>query len=228
MLGRAKKVMIEKENTTIVNGAGKKADIEGRISQIKAQIEETTSDYDREKLQERLAKLAGGVAVIRVGGATEIEVKERKDRVDDAMHATRAAVEEGILPGGGVALLRASEVLKKVRTHNDDQKTGVEIVRKAISCPARQIALNAGEDGSVVVGKILEKDQYNYGFDAQSGEYVNMMSKGIIDPTKVVRAALQGAASVAGLLITTEAMVAELPKKNPPAPPMPGGGGMDF
>jgi chaperonin GroEL len=228
MLGRAKKLMIEKENTTIVNGAGKKADIEGRINQIKAQIEETTSDYDREKLQERLAKLAGGVAVIRVGGASEIEVKERKDRVDDAMHATRAAVEEGILPGGGVALLRASEVLKKVRTSNDDQKTGVEIVRKAISYPARQIALNAGEDGSVVVGKILEKDQYNYGYDAQSGEYVNMMSKGIIDPTKVVRAALQGAASVAGLLITTEAMVAELPKKQPPAPPMPGGGGMDF
>jgi len=228
MLGRAKKLMIEKENTTIVNGAGKKADIEGRINQIKAQIEETTSDYDREKLQERLAKLAGGVAVIRVGGATEVEVKERKDRVDDAMHATRAAVEEGILPGGGIALLRASEVLKKIRTHNDDQKTGVEIVRKAISWPARQIALNAGEDGSVVVGKILEKDQYNFGFDAQSGEYVNMMSKGIIDPTKVVRAALQGAASVAGLLITTEAMVAELPKKQPPAPPMPGGGGMDF
>jgi chaperonin GroEL len=228
MLGRAKKLMIEKENTTIVNGAGKKADIEGRISQIKAQIEETTSDYDREKLQERLAKLAGGVAVIRVGGASEIEVKERKDRVDDAMHATRAAVEEGILPGGGVALLRASEVLKRIRTQNDDQKTGVEIVRKALSWPARQIALNAGEDGSVVVGKILEKDQYNYGYDAQSGEYVNMMSKGIIDPTKVVRAALQGAASVAGLLITTEAMVAELPKKTPPAPPMPGGGGMDF
>jgi chaperonin GroEL len=224
MLGRAKKLMIEKENTTIVNGAGKKADIEGRINQIKAQIEETTSDYDREKLQERLAKLAGGVAVIRVGGASEIEVKERKDRVDDAMHATRAAVEEGILPGGGVALLRASEMLKKVRTQNDDQKTGVEIVRKALSWPARQIALNAGEDGSVVVGKILEKDQYNYGYDAQSGEYVNMMSKGIIDPTKVVRAALQGAASVAGLLITTEAMVAELPKKDSPA--MPGGGGM--
>jgi chaperonin GroEL len=228
MLGRAKKVMIEKENSTIVNGAGKKADIEGRISQIKAQIEETTSDYDREKLQERLAKLAGGVAVIRVGGATEIEVKERKDRVDDAMHATRAAVEEGILPGGGVALLRATEALKRVRTHNDDQKTGVDIVRKALSYPARQIALNAGEDGSVVVGKILEKEQYSYGFDAQSGEYINMMSKGIIDPTKVVRAALQGAASVAGLLITTEAMVAELPKKTPPAPPMPGGGGMDF
>jgi chaperonin GroEL len=230
MLGRAKKLMIEKENTTIVNGAGKKADIEGRINQIKAQIEETTSDYDREKLQERLAKLAGGVAVIRVGGASEIEVKERKDRVDDAMHATRAAVEEGILPGGGIALLRASQVLKKVRTQNDDQKTGVEIVRKALSWPARQIALNAGEDGSVVVGKILEKDQYNYGFDAQSGEYVNMMSKGIIDPTKVVRAALQGAASVAGLLITTEAMVAEVPKKQAPAMPAGGGGmgGMDF
>jgi chaperonin GroEL len=224
MLGRAKKVMIDKENTTIVSGAGKKSEIQARISQIKAQIEETTSDYDREKLQERLAKLAGGVAVIRVGGATEVEVKERKDRVDDAMHATRAAVEEGILPGGGVALLRASEALKKVRTHNDDQKTGVEIVRKALSWPARQIALNAGEDGSVVVGKILEKDTYGFGFDAQSGEYVNMMSKGIIDPTKVVRAALQGAASVAGLLITTEAMVAELPKKESPA--MPGGGGM--
>jgi chaperonin GroEL len=224
MLGRAKKVMIDKENTTIVSGAGKKSEIQARIAQIKAQIEETTSDYDREKLQERLAKLAGGVAVIRVGGATEVEVKERKDRVDDAMHATRAAVEEGILPGGGVALLRASEALKKVRTHNEDQKIGVEIVRKALSWPARQIALNAGEDGSVVVGKILEKDQYGFGFDAQSGEYVNLMSKGIIDPTKVVRAALQGAASVAGLLITTEAMVAELPKKESPA--MPGGGGM--
>src|SRR6266849_2001046 len=212
MLGRAKKLMIEKENTTIVNGSGKKADIEGRINQIKAQIEETTSDYDREKLQERLAKLAGGVAVIRVGGATEVEVKERKDRVDDAMHATRAAVEEGILPGGGVPILRAGEVLKKVRTHNDDQKTGVEIVRKAISWPARQIAINAGDDGAIVVGKILERDTYAYGYDAQSGEYVNMMSKGIIDPTKVVRAALQGAASIAGLLITTEAMVAEPPK----------------
>jgi chaperonin GroEL len=228
MLGRAKKVMIDKENTTIVSGAGKKTDIQGRIAQIKAQIEETTSDYDREKLQERLAKLAGGVAVLRVGGATEVEVKERKDRVDDAMHATRAAVEEGILPGGGVALLRASEALKRIRTHNDDQKTGVEIVRKALSSPARQIAINAGEDGSVVVGKILEKEQYAYGFDAQNGEYVNLMSKGIIDPTKVVRAALQGAASVAGLLITTEAMVAELPKKASPAPAMPGGGGMDF
>jgi chaperonin GroEL len=213
MLGRAKKVTIEKENTTIVGGAGKKSEIEARIAQIKAQIEETTSDYDKEKLQERLAKLAGGVAVIRVGGATEVEVKERKDRVDDAMHATRAAVEEGILPGGGVALLRATEVLKKVRTHNDDQKTGVDIVRKALSAPARQIALNAGEDGAVVVGKILDKDQYSYGFDAQSGEYGNLVSKGIIDPTKVVRTALQNAASVAALLITTEAMVAEAPKK---------------
>jgi chaperonin GroEL len=228
MLGRSKKVMIEKENTTIVNGAGKKADIEGRISQIKAQIEETTSDYDREKLQERLAKLAGGVAVIRVGGATEVEVKERKDRVDDAMHATRAAVEEGILPGGGVALLRAIDALKKIRTQNDDQKTGVEIVRKALSAPARQIAINAGEDGSVIVGKIVEKEQYAYGFDAQSGEYVNMLSKGIIDPTKVVRQALQGAASVAGLLVTTEAMVAEVPQKKSAAPAMPPGGGMDF
>jgi chaperonin GroEL len=230
MLGRAKKVTIEKENTTIVNGAGKKSDIEARISQIKAQIEETTSDYDSEKLQERLAKLAGGVAVIRVGGATEVEVKERKDRVDDAMHATRAAVEEGILPGGGVALLRASEVLKKLRTQNDDQKTGVEIVRKALSAPARQIASNAGEDGSVIVGKILEKDQYAYGFDAQNGEYVNLVSKGIIDPTKVVRAALQNAASIARLLITTEAMVAERPKKDSGSPAMPGGGmgGMDY
>ena len=230
MLGRAKKVTIEKENTTIVSGAGKKSEIEARIAQIKAQIEETTSDYDKEKLQERLAKLAGGVAVIRVGGASEIEVKERKDRVDDAMHATRAAVEEGILPGGGVALLRATKVLEKLKVQNDDQKVGVEIVRKAISAPARQIALNAGEDGSVIVGKILEKDQYGYGFDAQMGEYVNMMSKGIIDPTKVVRAALQGAASVAGLLITTEAMVAERPKKDSGVPAMPGGGmgGMDY
>ena len=214
MLGRAKKVMIDKENTTIVSGAGKKADIEARVTQIKAQIEETTSDYDREKLQERLAKLAGGVAVIRVGGATEVEVKERKDRVDDAMHATRAAVEEGIVPGGGVALLRASEHLKGLRTKNDDQKTGVEIVRKALSWPARQIAINAGEDGSVIVGKILEKDQYAYGFDSQTGEYGNLVSKGIIDPTKVVRVAIQNAASVAALLITTEAMVAEVPKKN--------------
>jgi len=229
MLGRAKKVMIDKENTTIVNGSGKKKDIEDRITQIKAQIEETTSDYDREKLQERLAKLAGGVAVIRVGGATEVEVKERKDRVDDAMHATRAAVEEGILPGGGVALLRATEALKRVRTQNEDQKHGVEIVRKALSSPARQIAINSGEDGSVIVGKILEKDQYSYGFDAQDGEYGDMVKKGIIDPTKVVRQALQGASSVAGLLITTEAMVAELPKKKDNMPAMPpGGGGMDF
>ncbi len=231
MLGRAKKVMIDKENTTIVNGGGKKSDIDARVAQIKQQIEETTSDYDREKLQERLAKLAGGVAVIRVGGATEIEVKERKDRVDDALHATRAAVEEGILPGGGVALLRAGEVLKRIRTQNDDQKTGVEIVRRAISTPARQIAINAGEDGSIVVGKILDKDQYAFGFDAQTGEYGNLVTKGVIDPTKVVRAALQGAASVAGLLITTEAMVAEIPKKGGGgAPAMPGGGmgGMDF
>jgi len=230
-LGRAKRVVIDKDNTTIIEGAGSAQDIEGRVKQIRTQVEETTSDYDREKLQERLAKLAGGVAVLRVGGATEIEVKERKDRVDDAMHATRAAVEEGILPGGGVALLRAGELLKKVRTQNDDQKTGVEIVRKAISWPARQIAINAGEDGSIVVGKILEKDTYAYGYDAQTGEYGNLVSKGIIDPTKVVRAALQGAASVAGLLITTEAMVAEVPKKQSPA--MPGGagggmGGMDF
>jgi chaperonin GroEL len=226
MLGKAKKVHIDHETTTIIDGAGEKKGIEGRVAQIKAQIEETTSDYDREKLQERLAKLAGGVAVIRVGGATEVEVKERKDRVDDAMHATRAAVEEGILPGGGVALLRATEALKKVRTANDDQKTGVEIVRKAIQAPARQIAANAGEDGSVVVGKILEKDQYSFGFDAQSGEYGNLVSKGIIDPTKVVRAAIQNAASVAALLITTEAMVAEVPKKQAAAPAMPGGGGM--
>jgi chaperonin GroEL len=229
MLGKAKKVMIDKENTTIVNGGGKKKDIEERITQIKAQIEETTSDYDREKLQERLAKLAGGVAVIRVGGATEVEVKERKDRVDDAMHATRAAVEEGVLPGGGVALLRATETLKRVRTANEDQKHGVEIVRKALQSPARQIATNAGEDGSVIVGKILENSAYGFGFDAQNGEYVDMVKKGIIDPTKVVRQALQGASSVAGLLITTEAMVAELPKKQSAMPPMPGGGGgMDF
>jgi chaperonin GroEL len=234
MLGRAKKVMIDKENTTVVGGAGKKADIQARITQIKAQIEETTSDYDREKLQERLAKLAGGVAVLRVGGATEIEVKERKDRVDDAMHATRAAVEEGVLPGGGVALLRAIKALEKLKVHNDDQRTGIDIVKKAISWPARQIAINAGEDGSIVVGKILEKDTYAFGYDAQTGEYGNLVSKGIIDPTKVVRTALQDAASIAGLLITTEAMVAELPKKQGPA--MPGGpgggmggmGGMDF
>ncbi len=231
MLGRAKRIMIDKENTTIINGAGKKADIEARVSQIKAQIEETTSDYDKEKLQERLAKLAGGVAVIRVGGATEVEVKEKKDRVDDAMHATRAAVEEGVLPGGGVALLRAVKALARIKPENDDMRTGVEIVKKAIQAPARQIALNAGEDGSVIVGKILEKDTYSFGFDAQTGEYVDMFKKGIIDPTKVVRTALQDAASVASLLITTEAMVAEIPKKGGGgAPQMPGGGmgGMDF
>src|SRR5712675_1575959 len=231
-LGRAKSIVIDKENTTIVEGYGKSSEIQGRVNQIRRAIEETTSDYDREKLQERLAKLAGGVAVIRVGGATETEVKERKDRVDDAMHATRAAVEEGIVPGGGVALLRASQHLKGLRTKNDDQKTGVEIVRKALSWPARQIAINAGEDGSVIVGKILEKDQYSYGFDSQTGEYVNLISKGIIDPTKVVRVAIQNAASVAALLITTEAMVAEVPKKNAGGAGMPPGGGgmggMDF
>jgi chaperonin GroEL len=228
MLGKAKKVTIEKENTTIVNGAGKKKDIEGRIAQIKAEIEETISDYDREKLQERLAKLAGGVAVIRVGGATEVEVKERKDRVDDAMHATRAAVEEGILPGGGVALLRSVKALGRLRTENHDQKTGIDIVRKALSTPARQIAINAGEDGSIVVGKISENDAYSYGYDAQEGEYGDLVSKGIIDPTKVVRTALQDAASIAGLLMTTEAMVAEKPKKETPMPAMPPGGGMDY
>ena len=226
MLGGAKKVMIDKENTTIVSGAGKKAEIQARIAQIKSQIEETTSDYDREKLQERLAKLAGGVAVIRVGGATEIEVKERKDRVDDAMHATRAAVEEGILPGGGVALLRAGKAIEKLKGKNEDQRHGIDIVKKAITWPARQIAINAGEDGSVVVGKILEHDTYAYGYDAQTGEFGNLVSKGIIDPTKVVRVALQDASSIAGLLITTEAMVAELPKKESSVPAMPGGGGM--
>jgi chaperonin GroEL len=230
MLGRAKKVIIEKENTTIVSGAGQKADIDARVKQIKTEIEETTSDYDREKLQERLAKLAGGVAVIRVGGATEVEVKERKDRVDDAMHATRAAVEEGILPGGGVALLRASKAIDRLKTENEDQRHGVEIVRKAISWPARQIAINAGEDGSIVVGKIFDEDTYAYGFDAQTGEYGNLIWKGIIDPTKVVRSALQDAASVAGLLITTEAMVAEVPKKKNAAPAGAGAGmgDMDF
>jgi chaperonin GroEL len=233
MLGRAKKVAIDKENTTLIGGAGKKADIQARIAQIKAQVEETTSDYDREKLQERLAKLAGGVAVLRVGGATEIEVKERKDRVEDAMHATRAAVEEGVLPGGGVALLRAIKSLEKLKVSNDDQRTGIEIVKKALSWPARQIAMNAGDDGSIVVGKILEKDAYAFGFDAQTGEYGNLVSKGIIDPTKVVRAALQGAASVAGLLITTEAMVADVPKKQGGTSAGHGGGmggmgGMDY
>ncbi|MFO0345694.1 MAG: chaperonin GroEL [Labrys sp. (in: a-proteobacteria)] len=225
-LGRAKKVVIEKENTTIVDGAGKKADIDGRVAQIKAQIEETTSDYDREKLQERLAKLAGGVAVIRVGGATEVEVKERKDRVDDAMHATRAAVEEGILPGGGVALLRALKALDALTPANDDQRTGVQIIRRAIQSPARQIAQNAGEDGSVIVGKILEHEGYEKGWNAQTGEWGDMFGFGVIDPAKVVRCALQDAASVAGLLITTGAMIAERPKKE--AAPAMSGGGMDF
>jgi chaperonin GroEL len=224
MLGRAKKVRIEKENTTIIDGVGKKKDIEGRVGQIKAQIEETTSDYDREKLQERLAKLAGGVAVIRVGGATEVEVKEKKDRVDDALNATRAAVEEGVLPGGGVALLRAVSVLTKVKSANEDQKTGIDIVRRALTTPARQIVDNAGDDGAVVVGKLLEAKDYSYGYNAQTGEYADLIKAGIIDPTKVVRTALQDAASVAGLLITTEALIAELPKKDAPA--MPGGGGM--
>ena len=230
MLGRAKRVRIEKENTTIIDGAGKKKDIEARVGQIKAQIEETSSDYDREKLQERLAKLAGGVAVIRVGGATEVEVKEKKDRVDDALNATRAAVEEGILPGGGVALLRALSSVKSIKTQNDDQKTGVEIVRKAITAPARQIVENAGDDGAVVVGKLLESKDYTYGYNAQTGEYGDLVKSGIIDPTKVVRTAIQDAASIAGLLITTEAMVADLPKKDAPMPPMGGGGmgGMDF
>jgi chaperonin GroEL len=230
MLGRAKKVRIEKENTTIIDGAGKKKDIEARVAQIKAQIEETTSDYDREKLQERLAKLAGGVAVIRVGGATEVEVKEKKDRVDDALNATRAAVEEGILPGGGVALLRALSSVKSIKTQNDDQKTGVEIVRKAIMAPARQIVDNAGDDGAVVIGKLLESKDYSFGYNAQTGEYGDMVKSGIIDPAKVVRTAIQDAASIAGLLITTEAMIAELPKKDAPMPPMGGGGmgGMDF
>jgi chaperonin GroEL len=222
MLGKAKRVLIQKENTTIVDGAGKKKDIEGRIAQIKAQIEETTSDYDKEKLQERLAKLAGGVAVIKVGGSTEVEVKERKDRVDDAMHATRAAVEEGVVAGGGSALLYATRALDKLRTSNPDQKAGIDIIRRALQAPVRQIVDNAGEDGSVVVGKLLESKDTNFGFDAQKGEYVNMIKAGIIDPTKVVRTALQDAASVAGLLITTEAMIAERPEKK--AAPMPGGG----
>ena len=231
MLGRAKLVKIEKENTTIVDGAGEKSAITGRCEQIKAQIEETTSDYDREKLQERLAKLAGGVAVIRVGGSTEVEVKERKDRVDDALHATRAAVEEGIVPGGGVALLRASTKLAGLKGDNNDQQVGIEIVRRAIQAPIRQISENAGKDGAVVAGEVLRTDTYEYGYDAQSDEYKNLVAAGIIDPTKVVRTALQDAASVASLLITTEAMVAERPAK--PAAPAPGGdmggmGGMDF
>jgi chaperonin GroEL len=224
MLGRAKKVIIEKEKTTIVHGAGKKADIEARCNQIKAQIEETTSDYDKEKLQERLAKLAGGVAVIRVGGATEIEVKEKKDRVEDALNATRAAVEEGIVPGGGVCLLRAKKAVGRIHNENPDVQAGINIVLKALEAPIRQIAENSGVEGSIVVGKIMDEKSETYGFDAQAEKYVDMVNAGIIDPAKVVRAALQDAASIAGLLITTEAMVAELPKE--PAPAMPGGGGM--
>ena len=226
MLGRARKVTIDKENTTIVDGAGSKAEIESRVAQIKQQIEETTSDYDREKLQERLAKLAGGVAVIRVGGATEVEVKERKDRVDDALHATRAAVEEGILPGGGVALLRAVSALDNLSAANDDQKAGIAIVRRAIEAPVRQIAENAGAEGSIVVGRLREKTDFGWGWNAQTGEYGDLYAQGVIDPAKVVRTALQDAASVAGLLVTTEAMVAEKPKKEAAAPAMPGG--MDF
>ena len=224
MLGTAKRVVITKEETTVIDGAGKKKEIEGRCAQIRQQVEETSSDYDKEKLQERLAKLAGGVAVIRVGGATEVEVKERKDRVEDAMNATRAAVEEGIVPGGGVALLRALKGLDKVTPGNDDQRVGVDIVRRALQVPARQIAINAGADGSIVVGKIMEKKDASFGFNAQTGEYVDLVKEGIIDPTKVVRTALQDAASVAGVLITTEAMVAEKPEKKEPA--MPPGGGM--
>jgi chaperonin GroEL len=224
MLGRAKRVLIEKENTTIIEGTGKKPDIVGRCNQIRAQVEETTSDYDREKLQERLAKLAGGVAVIRVGGASEVEVKERKDRVDDALHATRAAVEEGVVAGGGVPLARASLILSKLKADNDDQRFGIEIVRKAVQAPLRQIAENAGEDGAVIAGKTLDRDEYNWGFDAQAGEFKDLVKAGIVDPTKVVRTALQDAASVAGLLVTTEAMVAEKPERKAPA--MPGGGGM--
>jgi chaperonin GroEL len=226
MLGKAKKVVITKDDTTIVDGNGEKKDIEARVSQIKAQIDETTSDYDKEKLQERLAKLAGGVAVLRVGGATEVEVKEKKDRVDDALNATRAAVEEGIVPGGGVALLRAIKALDAIEPANEDQRAGINIVRRAIQTPARIIAANAGEDGAVVAGKILEKDTYNYGYNAQSGEYGDLVGQGVIDPVKVVRSALQDAASVAGLLITTEAMIAEKPKKEAAAPAMPGG--MDY
>ena len=230
MLGRAKKIHIEKENTTIVEGVGEKADIQGRCSQIRAQIEETTSDYDREKLQERLAKLAGGVAVIRVGGSTEVEVKERKDRVDDALHATRAAVEEGIVPGGGTALARASLSLAGLTPLNEDEKFGIEIIRKALQTPLRQIVENAGEDGAVIAGKVLENSEYAFGFDAQLMEYKNLVEAGIIDPTKVVRTALQDAASVAGLLVTTEAMIAEKPEKKAPAGGPPGGGmgDMDF
>jgi chaperonin GroEL len=224
MLGTAKRVRISKEETTIIDGAGSKQAIQARVAQIKAQIEETTSDYDREKLQERLAKLAGGVAVIRVGGSSEVEVKERKDRVDDGLHATRAAVEEGIVPGGGVALARASKVLTALQAENDDQRFGIEIVRKAVQMPLRQIAENSGEDGAVISGKVLDRDEYNWGFDAQTSEFKDLVKAGIIDPTKVVRTALQDAASVAGLLVTTEAMVAERPDKKSLS--MPSGGGM--
>jgi len=226
-LGRAKKVIVDKENTTIIDGAGKKKEIEGRCTQIRAQMDETSSDYDKEKLAERLAKLAGGVAVIRVGGATEVEVKERKDRVEDAMHATRAAVEEGIVAGGGVALLYAIKSLEKLKFENDDQRVGIDIIRRALSAPARLIADNAGTDGAVVVGKLLESKNTNWGFDAQTGVYTDMFKAGIIDPTKVVRTALQDAASVAGLLITTEAMIAERPERKSPSMPSQGGmGGM--
>jgi chaperonin GroEL len=228
MLGRAKKVVVEKENTTIVDGSGRKDEIQGRISQIKAQIEETTSDYDREKLQERLAKLAGGVAVIRVGGSTEVEVRERKDRVDDALHATRAAVEEGVLPGGGVALLRAAKALDNLQVDNPDQKTGVEIVRRAVEAPARQIAENAGAEGSIIVGRLREKTDFAWGWNAQTNAFGDLYKQGVIDPAKVVRTALQGAASVAGLLVTTEAMVAEKPKKETAPAMPPAGAGMDF
>jgi chaperonin GroEL len=232
MLGRAKRVRIEKETTTIVDGAGKRKDIEGRVAQIKAQIEETTSDYDREKLQERLAKLAGGVAVIRVGGATEVEVKEKKDRVDDALNATRAAVQEGIVPGGGVALLRAKVAVSKLKNANSDIQAGIKIVEKALEAPVRQICENSGVEGSIVVGKIQEAKSQTFGFDAQTEEYVDMVEAGIVDPAKVVRTALQDAASVASLLITTEAMIGEAPKDKTPAPSMPGGmggmGGMDY
>ncbi|MDQ0563578.1 chaperonin GroEL [Rhizobium mesoamericanum] len=227
MLGRAKKVAIEKENTTIVDGAGSKSEISGRVAQIKAQIEETTSDYDREKLQERLAKLAGGVAVIRVGGSTEVEVKEKKDRVDDALHATRAAVEEGILPGGGVALLRSIKALDSVETANADQRVGVDIVRRATEAPVRQIAENAGAEGSLIVGKLRERSEFSYGWNAQTGQFGDLFAQGVIDPAKVVRTALQDASSIAGLLVTTEAMIAEKPKKDV-ASPMPSAPGMDY
>jgi chaperonin GroEL len=224
MLGSAKRVRIDKESTTIIDGAGKKPDITARCTQLRAQIEETSSDYDKEKLQERLAKLAGGVAIIRVGGATEVEVKERKDRVDDAMHATKAAVEEGVVPGGGVTLLYASQRLGRLNPENDDQKVGIDIVRRALQAPARQIFENAGAEGSIIVGKLLDKGEASHGFDAQSGTYVDMLKAGIIDPTKVVRLALQGAASVAGLLVTTEAMIADKPQTGRPTM---SGGGMD-